>query len=59
MFYVHCEYFTIWYILLPFGNVTVIWYIFPRLGILCLEKSGNPGTYIEQPDTVRKFYSLQ
>jgi hypothetical protein len=26
----------------PFGNVAVIWYIFPRFGILCLEKSGNP-----------------
>jgi hypothetical protein len=26
----------------PFGNVAVIWYIFTRFGILCLEKSGNP-----------------
>jgi hypothetical protein len=26
----------------PFGNVVVIWYIFPRFGILCQEKSGNP-----------------
>jgi hypothetical protein len=25
----------IWYILWPFGNVAVIWYIFPRFGILC------------------------
>jgi hypothetical protein len=25
-----------------FGNVVVIWYIFPRFGILCQEKSGNP-----------------
>jgi hypothetical protein len=33
----------IWNILWLFGNVLVIWYIFPRLGILCLEKSGNPG----------------
>jgi hypothetical protein len=23
-------------------HVVVIWYIFPRLGILCQEKSGNP-----------------
>jgi hypothetical protein len=29
-------------ILWPFGNVVVIWYIFPRFGILCQEKSGNP-----------------
>jgi hypothetical protein len=37
-------YFTaIWYILWPFGNVAEIWYIFPRFGILCQEKSGNPG----------------
>jgi hypothetical protein len=39
----HLEYFTaIWYILCPFGNVVVIWYMFPRFGILCQEKSGNP-----------------
>jgi hypothetical protein len=25
------------------GYVVVIWYIFPRFGILCQEKSGNPG----------------
>jgi hypothetical protein len=32
------------YNLWPFGNVVVIWHIFPRFGILCLvEKSGNPG----------------
>jgi hypothetical protein len=36
------EYFTaIWYILWPLGNVVVIWYVFPRFGILCEEKSGN------------------
>jgi hypothetical protein len=29
-------------ILWPFGNVVVIWYIFPRFCILCQEKSGNP-----------------
>jgi hypothetical protein len=32
----------IWYILWPFGNVVVSWYIFPRFGKLCQEKSGNP-----------------
>jgi hypothetical protein len=43
IFYVHLEYFTaIWYNLWPFGNVDAFWYIFPRFGILCLEKSGNP-----------------
>jgi hypothetical protein len=31
------------YKLCPFGNVVVIWCIFPRFGILCQEKSGNPG----------------
>jgi hypothetical protein len=45
------EYITaIWYILLPFGlpilwpfgNLEAIWYVFPRFGILCQEKSGNP-----------------
>jgi hypothetical protein len=44
IFYGHLEYFTvIWYILWTFGNVVVTWYIFPRFGILCQEKSGNPG----------------
>jgi hypothetical protein len=28
-----------------FGIVVVIWYIFPRFGILCQEKSGNPECY--------------
>jgi hypothetical protein len=31
-----------WYILSPFGNLVAIVYIFPRFGILCQEKSGNP-----------------
>jgi hypothetical protein len=30
------------HIVFPFGNVVVVWYIFPRFGILCQEKSGNP-----------------
>jgi hypothetical protein len=37
----------IWNILwangISFGNCVVIWYIFPRFGILSQEKSGNPG----------------
>jgi hypothetical protein len=32
----------IWYILWPFGNVVVIWYIFPRFGIFCVEKIWQP-----------------
>jgi hypothetical protein len=44
LFYGHLEYSTvIRYSLWPFGNGVVIWYIFPRCGILCREKSGNPG----------------
>jgi hypothetical protein len=43
IFYGHLEHFMlIWYILWAFGNIVVIWYIFPRFGILCQEKSGNP-----------------
>jgi hypothetical protein len=42
IFYGNLEYFTeIWWILRPIGNV-VIWYIFPRFGILYQEKAGNP-----------------
>jgi hypothetical protein len=43
LFYCHLEHFTvIWYVLWPFANVVVNWYISPRFGILCLEKAGNP-----------------
>jgi hypothetical protein len=38
---------TIWYISVPFGNLAAIWYIFPRLGILSQEKSGNPFAAVE------------
>jgi hypothetical protein len=42
--YDHLEYvIDIWAIWRKFGNFVVIWYIFPRFGILCQEKSGNPG----------------
>jgi hypothetical protein len=38
------EYITaIWCILGIFGNLLVIWYIFPSFGILYQEKSGAPG----------------
>jgi hypothetical protein len=37
IFYGHLEYFTvIWYILWPFGNVVVIWYILPRF-VYCVK----------------------
>jgi hypothetical protein len=43
MLYDHLVYFTaIRNILRPFGIFVVIWYIFPRFGILDQEKSGNP-----------------
>jgi hypothetical protein len=29
----------------PFCNLVAIWYIFPRFGMLCQEKSGNPGRH--------------
>jgi hypothetical protein len=48
IFYVHLEHFTaIWYIMWPFGNVVVIWYIFPHFGTLCQEKSGNHGVRLK------------
>jgi hypothetical protein len=28
----------IWYMLWPFGNLVVIWFILPRFGALCQEK---------------------
>jgi hypothetical protein len=36
----------IWYILQPFGNKVAIWNIFPRVGILCQEESGNTAVCI-------------
>jgi hypothetical protein len=42
VFYCHNEYNTAIPILWPFGSLMVIWYIFPRFGILHQEKSGNP-----------------
>jgi hypothetical protein len=45
LFYIHLKYIrAIWYILWPLGNSVAIWFISPRFGILCQEKSGNPGT---------------
>jgi hypothetical protein len=48
IFYGHSEYFTvIWYIFGHFVNIGIIRNIFPRFGILCREKSGNPAYYRE------------
>jgi hypothetical protein len=38
----------IWYILWPFGNLVVIWYIFTRFGILYHLNSGNPDRCSQQ-----------
>jgi hypothetical protein len=57
-FYGYLEYFTvIWYILWSFINAVVIWYIFPRFGLLCQEKSGNPAYEQSRsfPKTFRYF----
>jgi hypothetical protein len=44
IFYGHLVYFTpILKILWPFDIFYGNWYIFPRVGILYREKSGNPG----------------
>jgi hypothetical protein len=54
----------IWSILRPFGifhyhlvNCMVIWYIFPRFGMLLQEKSGNPDSVnaIVNPHGARRF----
>jgi hypothetical protein len=45
-FLCNLEYITaIWYILRKFGNLVTIWFIFHVLGILCQDKSGNPGRH--------------
>jgi hypothetical protein len=60
IFYGHLVYcMATWYILWPFGNVVVIWYIFPRFGTLCQEKSGNPAPHSKlapEADTRLKFF---
>jgi hypothetical protein len=39
IFHGHLEYLkALWYILWPFGNVVVIWYIFPRFGICIVSR---------------------
>jgi hypothetical protein len=44
IFFGHLDYISaILYILRPFCNLVVIWYISPSFGILCQEKSGSPG----------------
>jgi hypothetical protein len=39
----------VWNILQPFGSYCghlAMWYIFPRFGIMCQEKSGNPDCWL-------------
>jgi hypothetical protein len=44
IFFGHFEYnMAVWCILWPLGDLVAIWYIFPSLGILRGENSGNPG----------------
>jgi hypothetical protein len=44
IFYGHLEFFmATWYILWSFGIVVMICYIFHRFGVMCQEKSDNPG----------------
>jgi hypothetical protein len=53
IFYYHLVYFTaIGNILWPFGIFGVIWYIFPRFGILYQEISGNPGLQARAETTI-------
>jgi hypothetical protein len=49
--------FEIFYDLLVY--FVLIWYIFPRFGMLCLEKSGNPGSHTHQvcPSLLREHWS--
>jgi hypothetical protein len=50
IFYARLEYVTAsWYSFLASGNFVVIRYAFPRFGILCREKSGNPVFYYAIP----------
>jgi hypothetical protein len=54
----HLEYITaIWTILCPFGNLEAICCIFPRFGILCQEKSGNPARSQKNTITFDNAYS--
>jgi hypothetical protein len=43
--YILCSLGVVYSHLVYFGNVVVLWYIFPRFGILCQEKSGNPDSH--------------
>jgi hypothetical protein len=46
----------IWYILWSLGNLVAIWNIFHRFGILCQEKSGNPGVKDPESLCIEKAY---
>jgi hypothetical protein len=58
IFYGRFEYITaIWKILWAFGNLLAIWYIFPRFGIVCQEKSGNPDFNVNQGPKLTSLFS--
>jgi hypothetical protein len=48
-------YIVIWNILWPLGNVVVICYLFPHIGVLCQEKSGNPDPELKHKIFQRNF----
>jgi hypothetical protein len=60
IFYGRSEYITaIWYILWPLGNLVAVWYSFPRFGILCQEKSGNPALACgEKGDQIGRLFTF-
>jgi hypothetical protein len=64
IYYGCLEYFTdIWYIFWPFGNLVATWDSFPRFGLLCQEKSGNPeqnagfSLFLLAPTCMRTLFS--
>jgi hypothetical protein len=49
------EYITaILYVVWLFSNFVVIWYIFPRFGILCQEKSGIPAQHRDRDAAINE-----
>jgi hypothetical protein len=54
IFYGNSEYFmAMCYILRPFDNLLVVWYIFHRFGVVRQEKSGNPVPEWSRVETFR------
>jgi hypothetical protein len=56
IFCAHLEYImAIWYHFLSFGNFVAVWYTFHRFGLLCQDKSGNPGAQSQNNFLARSF----